>query len=407
MSSILIHHIKQLIGTHPLSKNRLKGTEMAVLPFIENAYLLIENQRIIDFGDMKNCTQRADSYIDATGCLVLSAWCDSHTHLVFAATRQEEFVMRLKGATYQEIAEKGGGILNSARRLQAMEFSELLEKSLERLDEAQKTGTGAIEIKSGYGLTVESELKMLRVIRQLTAQSDMTIRATFLGAHAVPMEYRDNRNGYISLIINEMLPQIADEGLADYVDVFCEKLAFSTAETAQILEAAAKYGLKPKIHTNQFTSMGGIETAIQHKAISVDHLEVLNNKEINSLKKSETIATLLPTAPFFLNDKHTPPARKLLENNIAVALATDYNPGTSPSVSMPFVLSLACIRLRMTPEEAINAATLNGAAAMELAHEMGSIAIGKAAKIIITKPVSSLAYLPYAFTQNWIERVIL
>jgi imidazolonepropionase len=404
MPSILLKNIKQLIGT--TEKPRLKGLEMAHIDSIEKAFLLIENQRIIDFGSMSNCPDSADETLDCTGRLVLPAWCDSHTHLVFAASREEEFVMRLKGASYQEIAEQGGGILNSAKRLQGMDENELYDNSLQRLADARKMGTKTIEIKSGYGLTVDSELKILRVIRRLKEQSDMMIKATFLGAHAIPMAYRNNRGGYIDLLLKEMLPKIAGEGLADYIDVFCEKVAFSVDETAQILEAAATYGLKPKIHTNQFNSMGGIETAIRYKAVSVDHLEVLNKKEITALKKSDTIATLLPTAPFFLNDKHTPPARTLLDNGVAVALATDFNPGTSPSVSMPFVLSLACIRLKMTPEEALNAATLNGAAALELSDKVGSIVRGKWAHLIITKPVPSLSYLPYAFTENWIERVI-
>ncbi len=407
MPSILIKNIKQLIGTHSLDVERLKGTEMSHLPKVDNAFLFIENQCIMQFGSMENCPNRADKIVDATDRLVLPAWCDSHTHLVFAATREEEFEMRLRGASYEEIAAKGGGILNSAKRLQAMEENKLFEKSLERLEEARNMGTGAIEIKSGYGLTVESELKMLRVIRRLKEQSNVEIIATFLGAHAVPMAYRENRKMYMSLIINEMLPQIAAEGLADYVDVFCEKIAFSVEETERILEAASKYGLKPKIHTNQFNSMGGIEAAIKYNAVSVDHLEVLNDAEIDVLKKSNTIATLLPTAPFFLNDSHTPPARKLLDADVAVALATDFNPGTSPSVCMPFVVSLACIRLRMTPEEAINAATLNGAAALDLSDSHGSIAVGKKAKLILTKPVNSLAYLPYSFSSNWIEQVII
>jgi imidazolonepropionase len=405
MASILIKNIQQLVGTQSIE--RLKGKAMASLPSINNAFLLIENNIITQIGEMHDCPLRADKVIDATDRLVLPSWCDSHTHLVFAATREEEFVMRIKGMSYEEIAAKGGGILNSARRLQAMDENELFDKSLKRLEEAKQLGTGAIEIKSGYGLTVESELKILRVIRRLKEASNLNIKSTFLGAHAVPLEYKTNREGYISLVINDMLPQIADEGLADYVDVFCEKIAFSPEETDQILSAAAKYGLKPKIHTNQFNSMGGIETAIRHKAISVDHLEVLNDDEIQILKQSKTIATLLPTAPFFLNDAHTPPARKLLDADITVALATDYNPGTTPSVSMPFVVSLACIRLRMTPEEAINAATINGAAAMEISNTHGSIAVGKVASIIITKPVSSLAYLPYSFGMNWIEQVLI
>ena len=288
-----------------------------------------------------------------------------------------------------------------------MSEDELFDRSLMRLNEARLLGTGCIEIKSGYGLTVESELKMLRVIRRLKVASDVAIKASFLGTHAVPTEYKNNRDAYISLIINEMLPKIAGEQLADYVDVFCEKMAFSSAETDRILTAATQYGLKPKIHTNQFNSMGGIETAIKHKAISVDHLEVLNDDEILLLKNANTIATLLPTAPFFLNDAHTPPARKLIDAGVTVALATDFNPGTTPSVSMPFVVSLACIRLRMTPAEAINAATLNGAAALEMSDDFGSFAVGKMGNCIITKPVPSVAYLPYAFGSNWIEKVVL
>ncbi len=407
MSALLIKNIRTLIGIHPLSKTRLCGAEMADLPTMENAFLLIENQRITQFGAMVDCPQRADETIDATARIVLPAWCDSHTHLVFAATREEEFEMRIQGIPYEEIAARGGGILNSARRLQAMPEDELFDRSVLQLNEARLMGTGCLEIKSGYGLTLDSELKILRVIQRLKAVSDVEIKASFLGAHAVPLEYKNNRNGYISLIINEMLPKIADEGLADYVDVFCEKIAFTSEETDRILSAASKYGLKPKIHTNQFNSMGGIEIAVRHNAVSVDHLEVLNDAEISILKNSKTIATLLPTAPFFLNDSHTPPARKLIDAGVTVALATDFNPGTTPSVSMPFVVSLACIRLRMTPDEAINAATLNGAAALEMSNDFGSIAIGKLGNCIMTKPVPSVAYLPYAFGSNWIEKVVL
>jgi imidazolonepropionase len=407
MPSILLKNIRSLIGIHPLSISRLLGAEIANLPTIENAFLFIENQRITQLGAMIDCPERADKIIDATDRIVLPAWCDSHTHLVFAATREEEFEMRIQGIPYEDIAARGGGILNSARRLQAMSENELFERSLLRLHEARHLGTGCLEIKSGYGLTVESELKTLRVIRRLKAVSDVEIKASFLGAHAVPIEFKNNRNAYISLIINEMLPQITEEGLADYVDVFCEKIAFSSDETDRILTAAAKFGLKPKIHTNQFNSMGGIETALKHNAVSVDHLEVLNDTEIALLKNSNTIATLLPTAPFFLNDTHTPPARKLIDAGVTVALATDFNPGTTPSVSMPFVISLACIRLRMTPNEAINAATLNGAAALEMSRDFGSFAVGKMGNCIVTKPVPSVAYLPYSFGTNWIENVIL
>jgi imidazolonepropionase len=345
--------------------------------------------------------------LDATGRFVLPAWCDSHTHLVFAKSREEEWVNRIKGMSYEEIANRGGGILNSANRLQATPEELLFEQAMERLAEVQKSGTGLIEIKSGYGLTVESELKMLRVIRRLKESSDLEIRASFLGAHSVPMAYRNgNRQGYIDLIINEMLPKIADEGLADYVDVFCEKLAFSVVEMEQILAAAARFGLKPKVHVNQFNCMGGIGAAVCHGAISVDHLEVVDEADLVVLKSSNTIATLLPSAPFFLQD-HIPPARRLLENNVAVALASDFNPGTSPSGKMPFVVSLACIMLKMLPEEAIQAATLNGAFALEAAQDFGSIARGKYANIIITKPMPSLAYLPYSFGSDLVDRVVV
>ena len=408
--TLLIENIHWLVGTHPLSIGRLKGREISHLPMIENAFLLIDNQRITRFGAMSEPDRPtvANTCIDATGRAVLPAFCDSHTHLVFAASREEEFEMRLKGVPYETIAANGGGILNSARKLGAMSESELFDRSLARLEEARGLGTAAIEIKSGYGLTVESELKMLRVVRRLkeSVGNLMTIKATFLGAHAVPTIFKENRKAYISLIINELLPRIAAEGLADYMDVFCEKIAFSADETDALLTAAARFGLRSKIHTNQFNSMKGIETALKHKAVSVDHLEVLTENEINLLGNSPTIATLLPTAPFFLNDPHTPPARQLIDSGATIALATDFNPGTSPSVSMPFVVSLACIRLRMTPAESLNAATLNGAAAMEVSRDFGSIAVGKMGRVILTKLIPSVAFLPYNFGTNWIERVI-
>ncbi len=335
---------------------------------------------------------------------VLPTWCDSHTHLVFAAHRAAEFVEKIKGSSYEEIARKGGGILNSARLLQQTPKEVLLEAALGRLKEVQGYGTGAIEIKSGYGLTVEAELKMLRVIRQLKAHTSMPIKATFLGAHALPMAYKDNRTGYLDLIINEMLPRIADEGLADYIDVFCEKVAFSVAETEQLLEAGARYGLKPKIHTNQFNSMGGIEAAVVHNAVSVDHLEVITPNELACLGQANTIATLLPTAPFFINDAY-PEARAMVNANVALALASDYNPGSTPSGKMPFVLSLACVKLRLLPEEAIMAATLNGAYALEEQDHVGSITKGKLGNLILTKPMDNLAYMPYAFGSDWIQGV--
>ncbi len=406
-NSLLITHIHLLAGVEESARRSpLRGEALSQFACIENAFLLIENDRIAGFGKMEDCPARADRTMDAAGRSVLPAWVDSHTHLVFAASREGEFTDRIRGLSYEEIARRGGGILHSARRLQDTPEDVLFEQSLARLDEVRRSGTGAIEIKSGYGLTLESELKMLWVIRRLKAASEMGIKATFLGAHSVPMEFRSDRQVYMDLIIKEMLPQIAAEGLADYVDVFCEKVAFSVAETEQILEAAARYGLKPKIHVNQFNCMGGIEAAIRHGAVSVDHLEVLDDADVAALRGSGTIATLLPSAPFFLND-HYPPARRLIEADIPVALASDFNPGTSPSGRMPLVLSLACIKMKMLPEEALNAATLNGAFALEWAEEYGSIAKGKIANFLMTKPVPSLAFLPYAFGSDWVEQVFL
>ena len=404
--SILIHNIKQLFQVEKEHRNIIKGDAMQNLPSIENAWLLIDNQRIVDFGEMENCPENADEKIDATGKMVLPTWCDSHTHVVFAGSREGEFLDKIKGVPYEEIARRGGGILNSANRLQNTSEEELFDSAWKRLEEVASFGTGAIEIKSGYGLTTDAELKILRVIRKLKEKSLLEIKATFLGAHTFPMAFRENRKGYISLIINEMLPKIAAENLADYIDVFCEKVAFSVAETEQIIEAGLKYGLKPKIHTNQFNCMGGIEASVKHGAISVDHLEVLTDEEIAVLQKSNTIATLLPSAPFFLNDAF-PPARKILDAGIPIALASDYNPGSSPSGNMPFVISLACIKMKMTPEEAINAATLNGAAAMELEQNYGSIARGKIANVLITKEIPSIHFLPYAFGSQLVESVIL
>lgn len=382
------------------------GREMDKLSTLENAWLLLKDEQILDFGSMDNCPDRADEILDVEGKMVFPTWCDSHTHLVFAGSREGEFVDRIKGLTYEEIAKRGGGILNSAKRLQATSEDELYEQSYQRLQEIISYGTGVVEIKSGYGLTVESELKILRVIKRLKENTSATIKATFLGAHAIPLNYKSNRVGYIQLIINEMLPRIAAENLADYIDVFCEKVAFSVQETEQILFAGKRYGLKPKIHTNQFNCMGGIQAAIKAEAISVDHLEVVNEIEIAALQQSSTIATLLPSAPFFIND-HYPPARQLMNANIPIALATDFNPGSTPSGRMSFVLSLACIKMRMTPNEVINAATLNGAAALELEKDYGSIAKGKVANIFITKKIPTIGYLMYAFGSDLIDEVIL
>ncbi len=404
---LLFNHIKTLVLAETTPKPLVRGADMAVLPTLDDAWLLVENERIHSFGNMSDCPLRADREIDVSDRLILPCWCDSHTHLVYAGSREGEFVDRIKGLSYEEIARRGGGILHSAQRLQATPEEALLEQAQARLLDIQRMGTGAVEIKSGYGLSLDGELKMLRVIRRLREQSNMTIKATFLGAHALPMAYKDNRQGYIDLIIKEMLPRIADEGLADYIDAFCEKNFFSVSETEQIIAAGARYGLRAKIHTNQFHTMGGIELAVRHGALSVDHLEVLTDAEIDCLRNSDTMPTLLPSAPFFLNDPHLPPARRLLEAGLPIALATDYNPGTSPSGNMPFVLSLACIRLRLTPEEAIHAATLNGARAMELEAMHGSISPGKWANFFITRPAPSVAFLPYSFGSPWIEQVFI
>lgn len=389
-------------------KQRVAGSEMATLPSLENAWLIIEQGKIHSFGSMKAmpASMNADKIIDATGRAVLPAWCDSHTHLVFAAPREQEFVDKIKGLSYEEIAAKGGGILNSAKKLNETSEERLFELALERLDNVVSTGTGAIEIKSGYGLSTEGELKMLRVIKRLKEETVVPIRASFLAAHAYPLHYRENHEGYIKLIIDEMLPKVAAEGLADYMDVFCEQGFFSVDETSRLLDAGAKYGLKPKIHANQLYRSGGVQVGVQHNAISVDHLESMGAEEIECLRNSNTIATLLPGAAFFLA-MHYQPARALIDAGLAVALASDFNPGSCPSGNMNLLLSLACTQLKMTPEEAINAQTINGAAAMEWQNEMGTIAVGKQANLIITKPIPSIAYLPYSFGEQLIEQVII
>ena len=406
MTSILIHHIRELVGLRPTPAGPLRGAALGELSTISDAFLLIEGDRIAAFGPMSEAPPRADLSIDANGQLLFPAWVDSHTHLVFAGSREGEFEDRIRGLSYEEIAARGGGILNSAARLQDTPEEELVEQALNRLQEVIGYGTGAIEIKSGYGLTVAAELKMLRVIRRLKELSPLPIRATFLGAHAVPKAFRDLREGYLRLVIDEMLPRIAGEGLADYIDVFCEKIAFSPAEMDRILEAGQRYGLRPRVHVNQFFSLGGIPTAVARNALSVDHLEVVGGADMEVLRDSPTIATLLPSAPFFLND-HYPPARQLIDNDIAVALATDFNPGSTPSGRMPFVLSLACIKMRMSPAEAVNAATINGAFALELEADYGSIAVGKKANLFLTKPIPSVGYLPYAFGSDLVETVVL
>jgi imidazolonepropionase len=408
MKSLLITNIGKLAGLHPKGVLKLRGSEMANLPSMENAWLLAEDGKIVSFGSMETVPAVSSSTeeISAQGGCVLPSWCDSHTHLVFAASREEEFVMKIRGQSYEEIAAAGGGILNSARKLQAATEDELFEQAWKRLDELIRLGTGAIEIKSGYGLSHDAELKMLRVIRRLKEKSPIPVKATFLGAHAYPQEFKKNHEAYLDILLNQTLPQIAAEGLADYIDVFCEQHFFSLAETEQILEAGGRYGLKAKVHANQLSASGAVETAVKQGALSVDHLEVMNEPAFQALSKSETIATLLPNCSLFLNIPFAN-AREFINRDIAVALASDFNPGSSPSGNMNLVVSLACIRQKMLPEEAINAATLNGAAAMELADRTGSITAGKLANLIITKPVPSLAYLPYAFGNNLIDRVIV
>ena len=405
----LITNISQLINNREVT-SLLRAAALAHLPSIENAFLLIEDGIIADYGHMYELElkvpQLPKHIIDAQGQFVLPAWCDSHTHLVFAKTREEEFIDKLKGMSYAEIAAKGGGILNSARVLNETQEDDLFISAWERLQEVIKLGTGAIEIKSGYGLTVGGELKMLRVIKKLKEKSNIPIKATFLAAHTYPVLYKDNHQAYIDCIINEMLPVIAAEKLADYIDCFCETGFFSPAEMETICRAGMSYGLKPKLHVNQLTSIGGIEAAIKLNALSVDHLEIMTDHDVNLLASSATIGTLLPTAAFFLRMQYQL-ARQLIDAGSAIALASDYNPGSSPSGNMNFVVALSCIQMKMLPEEAINAATINGAYAMELEQELGSITIGKKANLIFTKPIPSLAYLPYSFGENCIDKVMI
>jgi imidazolonepropionase len=405
----LFINIQQLLGVRAQSV-LLRGAALADLPFIENAFLLIENGIIADYGHMHELEikipQLPVNVVDVAGQFVLPAWCDSHTHLVFSKSREEEFVDKIKGKTYAQIAATGGGILNSARVLNETSEDALFDLAMLRLKEVAAMGTGAIEIKSGYGLSVKGELKMLRVIKRLKQQSDLSIKCSFLGAHTYPLAYKENHEAYIRLIIDEMLPVIAAEKLADYIDVFCEEGFYSVAEMETICRAGAAYGLKPKLHVNQLNSIGGIQAGIDLGALSLDHLETMTDKEVQQLAQSNTIGTLLPTAAFFLRMNYQP-ARKLIDAGAAIALASDYNPGSSPSANMNFVVALSCIQMKMLPREAINAATINGAYAMELQDEVGSISIGKKANLIFTKPIPSIAYLPYSFGHNLIDKVMI
>lgn len=403
----LITNIKELIQVREYSISKLQGAEMKELPSIKNAWLLIENEFIADFGSMDSLpTLEVDSKIDATGKMIFPSWVDSHTHLVYAGNREQEFVDRINGLTYEEIANKGGGIVNSAQKLQQTDEDSLYEQTVKRLKEVIQLGTGAIEIKSGYGLTLEAELKMLRVIKRLKEEFPITIKATFLGAHALPKEYKDNREAYIDEIVNVMIPKIAEEQLADYVDAFCEKGYFTVEDTIRVMEAGKKYGMPAKIHVNQFNAIGGIKAGVENSALSVDHLEVMNTEDIEVLKGSETMPVALPSCSLFLSIPYTP-AREMIDAGLPLALATDYNPGSTPSGNMNLVVSLACIKMRMTPEEAINAATINAAYAMGISETHGSITKGKKANLILTKEIPSYGFLPYSFGSNHIENVFL
>lgn len=410
MSKILIKNIKGLFQVNDELTQAKAGSDMQKDDMLENAFLAIENDTIVAYGSMKDWGGITDwrdlEVIDAEGKFVLPAFCDSHTHAVFADTREGEFEDRIKGLSYEEIALKGGGILNSAGKLQQMDEDQLFDDALKRIHSLVPYGTGAIEIKSGYGLTTEAELKMLRVIKRLKEASPMTIKATFLGAHAIPKEYKENRRGYIDLMINEMLPKIHEEGLADYIDCFCERNYFTVEEMNEILDAGAKYGLTPKVHVNQFSVMGGVKAAVERGARSVDHLEEMDDADIDALKGSACIPTLLPGCSFFLSIPYGK-ARKMIENDLPVAIASDFNPGSAPSGNMQLLTSLACAKMNMTPIEALNAITINSADAMDLADTHGSISIGKKANVLITKPMNALARIPYSFGENNIESVIL
>lgn len=407
---ILIKNIKQLVGVEENPRLKVSGAEMKKLDCISNAWLAIENDKIVGFGRMDDWEGITDwtnlTIIDASEKIVMPCYCDSHTHIVYAGSREGEFVDRINGLTYEQIFERGGGILNSAKKLRDASEEELVESALKRLNEIMLQGTGAVEIKSGYGLSTEAELKMLRVIRKLKERSPLTIKSTFLGAHAVPAELKNDKRKYIDLLINEMMPKIAEEKLADYCDVFCEQNYFTKEETIEILTAGKKYGMRPKVHAEQLSNFGGVLAGVEAGAISVDHLEYVAEKEIEALQGSSTMPTILPGAAFFLSLPF-PPARKMIDAGLPLAVASDYNPGSSPSGNMNFMLSLCCVQYKMTPEEAINAATINSAYAMELSATHGSIAIGKQANVFITKEIPSYSFIPYSFGSNLVETVII
>ncbi len=408
MGELIIRNIKGLVQAETVPREKASGQAMSDIKTIDNAWLYIKDGIIDSFGAMNSYPGdiKGPRIIDAAGRFVLPSYCDSHTHIVYAGSREIEYRDKIKGLSYEEIAKRGGGILNSSKLLQQTSEDELYEQSMRRVNEIISLGTGAVEIKSGYGLTTESELKMLRVIRRIKETSPLTVRSTFLGAHTVPDEYRDDRPGYVDLIINEMIPAVAGEGLADFIDVFCDKGFFTPEETARILMAGIKHGMKPKIHANELAYSGGIQTGVEYDALSVDHLEFTGEEEIEALKNSDTMPTLLPGASFFLG-MVDPPARKMIDSGLPLALASDYNPGSSPSGDMKFIMSLACIKLRMLPEEALNAVTLNGACAMGLSQTHGTVCRGKVGNVFITKEIPSFEFLPYAYGSKLVDTVIL
>jgi len=406
MSKLFIN-IKELVQVRESGTTMLPGNQMSKLPTIKDAFLLIENNLIVSYGKMSDLIEsKADEVIDCNGKMIFPTWCDSHTHLVYAGNREGEFADKIKGLSYEEIAKKGGGILNSAKKLRDTSVEELILQASKRIEEIISLGTGAVEIKSGYGLSVEAEIKMLRVIKELQNKYPITIKSTFLGAHAFPIEYKDNQDAYIDLIIDEMLPLIAKENLADYVDAFCEKGYFSVEQTQRIVKAAKTFGLIPKIHINQFNSIGGVQMGVENNALSLDHLEVLPQQDMEALKDSATMPVALPACSFFIGIPYTP-ARKIIDAGLPLALASDYNPGSTPSGNMNFVIATACIKMKMTPEEAINAATINGAYAMGVLETHGSISVGKRANFFITKEIPSYTFIPYSFGSNLIEKVFI
>lgn len=406
MKRTLITNIKSLVQVEDTAREAVCGKDMAEVKTIENAYLLIEDDKIANFGTMDTLSENADMTIDAKQRFVLPSFCDSHTHLVYAGSREIEYIDKIRGLSYEEIAKRGGGILNSAKRLQEASEDELFEDAMQRLEEIISYGTGAVEIKSGYGLTTEAELKMLRVIRRLKEASPLTIKANFLGAHGVPLEYRGRQGDFVNLVIDEMIPQVAKENLAEFIDVFCDTGFFTVEETARMLEAGTKHGLVPKIHANELDYSGGIEVGVKYGALSVDHLECVGEKEIATLKTSKTMPTILPGAAFFLNMPYSP-ARKMIEAGLPVAMASDFNPGSSPSGNMQMVLTFACVNYRLTPQEAINATTINSAYAMGISRTHGSIAKGKQANFYITKNIPTIEYIPYYYGTNKVERTFL